>query len=120
MMHPAETNFEKQVQGLIDRYGKLKFFQQALEKKDVTRHLINHAKHKNMHETLFFSLVSIGVIPLGIVGYLDFQPKELSFLIPVGIVMFCAVRAHSRKVKEALSELSKLAVGVHAKKLSKQ
>lgn len=119
-MHSAETNFEKQVYNLIDSYGKLSFFQQALEKQMVTRHMINRAKDKNMYESLFFYLISIGIISLGLVGNLNFQPKEFSFLIPVGIIMFWAVRNHSRKVKVALSELSKLAVGIHAEKLSQQ
>ena len=118
-MEPAETNFEKQINGLIGRYGKLDFFVQALEKQKVTRHLIVHEQYVNMYKGLFFYAISIGVILLGLADSLDLQPKEFSFLIPFGIVMFYAVRNHSRKVKKALNELAKLATGIHAKKLAR-
>jgi len=119
-MEPADTHFENHVNGLIGRYGRLDFFEQALEKQKVTRHMINRADHKNFFESLFFHFISIGVIAFGFSGYSNALPKELSFLIPVGVVMLWAVRQHSRKVKTALYELSKFAVGLHAEKLAKQ
>lgn len=118
MMENFENEFSEQVNELIKKYGKLKYFEKALEKQKVTRHLIIHSKYINMYETMFFYLISVGVLLLGIAGLVDIKPKELSFLIPIGLVMLFAVQRHSRKVKKALNELSDLAVGIHARKLA--
>jgi len=117
-MKSVETEFDKQVNGLINRFGKLAFFDQALQKQKVTRHMIVHERYMNMYKGLFYYTISMGIILLGLAGFFDLQPKELSFFIPFGIVVFCAVLNHSRKVKRALHELSKLAVGIHARKLA--
>ena len=117
-MKSAHTNFEKQINDLINKYGKQEFLKQALEKQKVTRQLINTAKFKLTCETIFFTLIGLGVILFGLSGLFESKPAELTFIIPVGIVMLWAVRNHSRKVNESLFELSKLAVGTHAKKLA--
>ena len=117
-MEAEKHHFETQVHNLIAQHGGLDFFEQALEKQKVTRHIIVHGQYMNTYKSLCFYTVSIGVILLGLAGFFDLQPKEFSFLIPLGIIMFCAVRNHSRKVKRALHELSKLAVGIHARKLA--
>lgn len=118
-MKDRKTEFEIQVQDLIYTYGELSVFKNALEKQKITRYMIVRAGHVNTYESLFFYLISALVISLGLSGFLEIQPKELRFLIPIGLVMLGAVHKHSKKVKTAIHELSKLAVGVHAEKLAK-
>jgi len=113
-----KTHFERQIDVLVNRYGKLEFFEKALDKQKVTKHMVVQANNKNFYESTFFYLISLGVFVFGFTGFFGMNPKEVSFLIPIGLVMFGAVYAHARKVKIALRELSKLAVGIHAKKLA--
>lgn len=117
-METIKSDFEKQISELIEKYGRLDFFEKALGKQKVTRHMIVQAKGKNFYTSIFFYLVSVVVFAFGLTSYFDIRPKEFSFLIPISIVMFGAIYAHARKVRRALRELSKLAVGIHAKKLT--
>ena len=105
---------------MIGTYGKLDFLEQALEKQKVTRQLINRAKFNLTCLTLFFSLISLGVISFGMLGFFESQPQELTFIIPIGVLLLWTVRNQARKIKAVLGELSKLAVGIHAEKLANQ
>ena len=119
-MKNTDSDFDAEIRRLISTFGKLDFLQQALEKQKVTRQLINKAKSKLQLQSFFYSLLSLGMILVGLLGFIDSMPQELTFIIPFGLVMYWSVRNHARKVKKALSELTKFAVGIHASKLAKQ
>ena len=118
-METKGASFNDKIHDLIVTHGNFDFLQQALEKQKVTRHIINKAKSKLQLESFFYTLVSLATILVGLFGFLDSKPQELTFAIPVGLVMYWAVRSHARRVKKALNELAKLAVGIHARKLAK-
>ena len=118
-METASNNIKEQIQSLMQEYGRLSFLKIALEKQKVTRQIVNVAKFKHSWESLFYYLLSLTVIVIGLTGFTKFLPLEVLLLTPVGVVMFWAVQSHSRRVKKALHELSKLATGIHAEKLEK-
>ena len=118
-METESNNIEEQIQSLMQEYGRLGFLNLALDKQKVTRQIINVAKFKHFWGSSFFYLVSLTIIATGLTGYTKFAPLEVLFLAPIGIVIFWAVQSHSRKVKKALHEVSKLATGIHAEKLER-
>ena len=118
-METTSNNIEEQIQSLMQEYGRLDFLKLALEKRKITRQIINVAKLKHFWGSSFFYLVSLIVIVTGLTGYTKFALLEMLFLAPIGVVMFWAVQSHSRRVKKALHEVSKLATGIHAEKLEK-
>lgn len=107
-MNDIENKFEEEIISLINEYGKLDFLEQASNKQKVTRQLINRAKLKLRFASFFFYSVSIAVIICGLFGFKESNPVELTFLIPLGIVMFVAVNRHANKSKSALIALSRL------------
>lgn len=112
-----KSDFEIQVDEMIESYGNFYFFQQALEKQKVTRQIIRAAKSKNSRTAFFHYSLSLTIIGIGLTGYHKSNPMELLFLIPSGVWWFWFWQLRVRRIKSGIDELSKLTIGIHAKKL---
>jgi len=114
-----ESDFEIRVYELIKTYGNWWFFQRALDKQKVTRHIINTARSKYSLAAFYNSVFSFILIGTGLTGYLKSQPMELLFLIPAGTLWYWIRQSRFRRAKKAIENLSNLATGVHARKLER-
>jgi len=114
-----ESDFELRMYDLIETYGNWWFFQKALDKQKVTRHIINTARSKYSLAAFYNSVFSFILIGTGLTGYLKSQPMELLFLIPAGTLWFWIWQSRFRREKKAIEALSKLATGIHARKLAR-
>ena len=116
-METESNNIEEQIQSLMQEYGRLGFLNLALEKQKVTRQIIKLAKSRNSWDKTIHYSLSLTVIVIGLTGYHKSSYLELLFLIPAGVWWFWYWQLLVRRKKNALHELSKLATGIHAKKL---
>ena len=96
-----DDHFEDEVRNLINTYGFLYFFKQALDKQKVTRQIIKSAKHQHMRQWCFIRLTCFAIIALGLSGYTKFAPMEMLFLIPTGFFFFWFYQIRFRRFKKA-------------------
>lgn len=113
----TEDDFTGQTDKLIETYGYLYFFKQALDKQKVTRQIIKSAKSKHARESFLFHVICLAMIVLGFTGYTKLAPMEMLYLIPTGVLFLWFFQIRFRRFKKGLCALSKLATGIHAKKL---
>jgi len=108
-MHAKPTRYVSKINELIEIYGNFDFLAEAVKNPDATAKIILNTEVKLFAGAIFFYLLSIGTILLGLSGLLSFVPKESVFLAPIGIGIFYITRGQVNKRVEALKHLSKIA-----------